>query len=295
MASTSFRTGMIAIVGRPNVGKSTLLNRLVGQRISITSRRPQTTRYRITGILTQDETQYIFVDTPGFQLQHNNALNRALNRCVAQTIQGVDAVLLVVDALQFNGPERQTLDLMSGCPILLVINKIDKLTDKKKLLPFIEKVSKEHRFAAIVPVSAKKNLQLNELLQTLREFLPENPPVYSADEITDCSERFMAAELIREKIFRSLGEEVPYAVTVMVDDFVLEPDLRRIQASIIVDKSSQKAIIIGAKGGKLKTIATQARVDMEKLFGGKVFLEVWVRVRKGWADNIRMLKALGYE
>jgi len=286
---------MIAIVGRPNVGKSTLLNRLVGQRISITSRRPQTTRYRITGILTQDETQYIFVDTPGFQLQHNNALNRALNRCVAQTIQGVDAVLLVVDALQFNGPERQTLDLMSGCPILLVINKIDKLTDKKKLLPFIEKVSKEHRFAAIVPVSAKKNLQLNELLQTLREFLPENPPVYSADEITDCSERFMAAELIREKIFRSLGEEVPYAVTVMVDDFVLEPDLRRIQASIIVDKSSQKAIIIGAKGGKLKTIATQARVDMEKLFGGKVFLEVWVRVRKGWADNIRMLKALGYE
>jgi len=286
---------MIAIVGRPNVGKSTLLNRLVGQRISITSRRPQTTRYRITGILTQDETQYIFVDTPGFQLQHNNALNRALNRCVAQTIQGVDAVLLVVDALQFNGPERQTLDLMSGCPILLVINKIDKLTDKKKLLPFIEKVSKEHHFAAIVPVSAKKNLQLNELLQTLREFLPENPPVYSADEITDCSERFMAAELIREKIFRSLGEEVPYAVTVMVDDFVLEPDLRRIQASIIVDKSSQKAIIIGAKGGKLKTIATQARVDMEKLFGGKVFLEVWVRVRKGWADNIRMLKALGYE
>jgi len=286
---------MIAIVGRPNVGKSTLLNRLVGQRISITSRRPQTTRYRITGILTQDETQYIFVDTPGFQLQHNNALNRALNRCVAQTIQGVDAVLLVVDALQFNGPERQTLDLMSGCPILLVINKIDKLTDKKKLLPFIEKVSKEHRFAAIVPVSAKKNLQLNELLQTLREFLPENPPVYSADEITDCSERFMAAELIREKIFRSLGEEVPYAVTVMVDDFVLKPDLRRIQASIIVDKSSQKAIIIGAKGGKLKTIATQARVDMEKLFGGKVFLEVWVRVRKGWADNIRMLKALGYE
>lgn len=295
MASASFRAGLIAIVGRPNVGKSTLLNRLVGQKISITSRKPQTTRHRITGILTHDDTQYVFVDTPGFQTKYHNALNRALNRSVVQSLQDVDAVLLVIDALQFNGRDRQVLKLLSSHPTLLVINKIDKLADKKQLLPFIEKVSKEHHFAAIVPVSARKNLQLKELLQTVREFLPENPPLYPADEITDRNERFLAAESIREKVFRQLGEEVPYAVSVVVDDFVFEQGLRRIQASIIVDKSSQKAIIIGARGEKLKAIATQAREDMEKLFGGKVFLQVWVKVKSGWADDAQALKKLGYE
>ena len=295
MSSVSFRTGLIAIVGRPNVGKSTLFNRLVGQKISITSRKPQTTRYRITGILTHDDAQYIFVDTPGFQLQHGSALNRAMNRCVVQSLQNVDAVLLVIDALQFNGRDRQVLNLLSEHPKLLVINKIDKLADKTQLLPFIEKVSKEHHFSAIVPVSAQKNLQLKELLQAIREFLPENSPIYPADEITDCNERFIAAEQIREKVFRLLGEEVPYAVSVMIDDYIFERGLRRIQASIIVDKSGQKAIIIGAKGEKLKAIATQAREDMEKLFGGKVFLKVWVKVKKGWADDRRTLKQLGYE
>jgi len=295
MASASFRAGLIAIVGRPNVGKSTLLNRLVGQKISITSRKPQTTRHRITGILTHDDAQYVFVDTPGFQTKYHNALNRAMNRYVVQSLQDVDAVLLVIDALQFNGRDRQVLKLLSSRPALLVINKIDKLADKKQLLPFIEKVSKEHHFSAIVPVSAQKNLQLKELLQTVREFLPENPPLYPADEITDRNERFLAAESIREKVFRQLGEEVPYAVSVVVDDFVFERGLRRIQASIIVDKSSQKAIIIGAKGEKLKAIATQAREDMEKLFGGKVFLQVWVKVKSGWADDAQALKKLGYE
>ena len=295
MASASFRAGLIAIVGRPNVGKSTLLNRLVGQKISITSRKPQTTRHRITGILTHDDAQYVFVDTPGFQTKYHNALNRAMNRSVVQSLQDVDAVLLVIDALQFNGRDRQVLKLLSSRPALLVINKIDKLADKKQLLPFIEKVSKEHHFSAIVPVSAQKNLQLKELLQTVREFLPENPPLYPADEITDRNERFLAAESIREKVFRQLGEEVPYAVSVVVDDFVFERGLRRIQASIIVDKSSQKAIIIGAKGEKLKAIATQAREDMEKLFGGKVFLQVWVKVKSGWADDAQALKKLGYE
>lgn len=295
MASASFRAGLIAIVGRPNVGKSTLLNRLVGQKISITSRKPQTTRHRITGILTHDDAQYVFVDTPGFQTKYHNALNRAMNRSVVQSLQDVDAVLLVIDALQFNGRDRQVLKLLSSHPTLLVINKIDKLADKKQLLPFIEKVSKEHHFAAIVPVSAQKNLQLKELLQTVREFLPENPPLYPADEITDRNEHFLAAESIREKVFRQLGEEVPYAVSVVVDDFVFEQGLRRIQASIIVDKSSQKAIIIGAKGEKLKAIATQAREDMEKLFGGKVFLQVWVKVKSGWADDAQALKKLGYE
>ena len=295
MASASFRAGLIAIVGRPNVGKSTLLNRLVGQKISITSRKPQITRHRITGILTHDDAQYVFVDTPGFQTKYHNALNRAMNRSVVQSLQDVDAVLLVIDALQFNGRDRQVLKLLSSHPALLVINKIDKLADKKQLLPFIEKVSKEHHFSAIVPVSAQKNLQLKELLQTVREFLPENPPLYPADEITDRNERFLAAESIREKVFRQLGEEVPYAVSVVVDDFVFERGLRRIQASIIVDKSSQKAIIIGAKGEKLKAIATQAREDMEKLFGGKVFLQVWVKVKSGWADDAQALKKLGYE
>lgn len=295
MASASFRAGLIAIVGRPNVGKSTLLNRLVGQKISITSRKPQTTRHRITGILTHDDAQYVFVDTPGFQTKYHNALNRAMNRSVVQSLQDVDAVLLVIDALQFNGRDRQVLKLLSSRPALLVINKIDKLADKKQLLPFIEKVSKEHHFSAIVPVSAQKNLQLKELLQTVREFLPENSPLYPADEITDRNERFLAAESIREKVFRQLGEEVPYAVSVVVDDFVFERGLRRIQASIIVDKSSQKAIIIGAKGEKLKAIATQAREDMEKLFGGKVFLQVWVKVKSGWADDAQALKKLGYE
>ncbi|HEY6281412.1 MAG TPA: GTPase Era [Burkholderiales bacterium] len=295
MASASFRAGLIAIVGRPNVGKSTLLNRLVGQKISITSHKPQTTRHRITGIVTHEDAQYVFVDTPGFQTQYHNALNRAMNRSVVQSLQDVDAVLLVIDALQFNGRDREVLKLLSSHPTLLVINKIDKLADKKQLLPFIEKVSKEHHFAAIVPVSAQKNLQLKELLQTVREFLPENPPLYPDDEITDRNERFLAAELIREKVFRLLGEEVPYAVSVVVDDFVFERGLRRIQASIIIDKSSQKAIIIGAKGEKLKAIATQARQDMEKLFGGKVFLQVWVKVKSGWADDARVLKKLGYE
>ena len=295
MASASFRAGLIAIVGRPNVGKSTLLNRLVGQKISITSRKPQTTRHRIIGILTHDDAQYIFVDTPGFQKQHSNALNRAMNRSVVQSLQDVNAVLLVIDALQCNDRDRQVLKLLSSHPTLLVINKIDKLADKTQLLPFIEKVSKEHRFVAIVPVSARKNLQLKELLQTVREFLPENPPLYPADEITDRNERFLAAEQIREKVFRQLGDEIPYAVSVMVDDFVIERGLRCIQASIIVDKTSQKAIIIGAKGGKLKAIATRAREDMEKLFGGKVFLQVWVKVKSGWADDAQALKKLGYE
>ena len=295
MESASFRSGLIAIVGRPNVGKSTLLNRIVGRNISITSRKPQTTRYRITGILTQDDTQFIFADTPGFQEQHNSALNQALNRCVVQSLQGVDAALLVIDGMQFGDPERRVLKLVTDCPKLLAINKIDKLTDKRQLLPFIKNIIREHDFEAIVPISAKKNLQLDLLLKALRELLPENPPVFPADEITGCNERFLAAELVREKVFRLLGEEVPYAVSVMIDDFVLERDLRRICASIIVDKPGQKAIIIGTKGQKLKTIASQARQEMEKLFGSKVFLKVWVKVKRGWANDRLTLKKLGYE
>ncbi|MGH8752143.1 MAG: GTPase Era [Burkholderiales bacterium] len=289
------RAGLIAIVGRPNVGKSTLLNRLIGQKISITSRKPQTTRYRITGILTRDSAQFIFVDTPGFQTQHGGVLNRILNRTVTQSLDGVDVVLFVIDAAKFNQRDRDVLKLLTGRSVVLVINKIDRLASKTKLLPLIEKLSAEFQFRAIIPVSAQKGLQLEELLVAIRDLLPGNPLLYAQDAVTDRSERFLAAEELREKIFRLAGEEVPYAVSVAIDEFKLERGLRRIQATIIVEKPGQKAILIGAKGEKLKVIATQARESMEQLFGGKVFLQVWVKVKKGWADDMQTLKKLGYE
>lgn len=291
----AFRAGYVAIVGRPNVGKSTLLNHLVGQKISITSKKAQTTRHRIHGIFTDAESQFVFVDTPGFQTSHVNALNRALNRAVTENLQDVDAVMFVVEALHFDSRDRQVLALLpANRPAVLVITKIDWLEDRTELLPFIEAMAREFRFAEIVPVSAERSVQLEELIRAIRPLLPEGPPLYSADEVTDRSERFLAAEFLREKIFRLLGEELPYSTGVVIDEFKMEGRLRRIHASIIVDKPGQKAIIIGAGGKKLKIVATQARQDMEKLFGGKVFLEVWVKVKSGWADDARMVKTLGY-
>jgi GTP-binding protein Era len=286
----------VAIVGRPNVGKSTLLNRLVGQKLSITSRRPQTTRHHIIGIRTEPGAQLVFVDTPGFQTRHLNALNRSLNRAVTGTLKNVDAVLFVVEALRYGPEDRQVLRLLpQDVPALLVINKVDLLKDKSPLLPFIGQMSAEHRFAEVFPVSAEKGQQVEALAAALRAFLPEGPLLYGEDELTDRSERFLAAELLREKLFRLLGDEIPYATSVEVEKFELEGELRRIAASIIVDKPGQKAIVIGRQGEKLKEVATSARKDMERLFGGKVFLEVWVRVRSGWADDERALKSLGYE
>ncbi|MGH8744166.1 MAG: GTPase Era, partial [Burkholderiales bacterium] len=273
---TPYRSGMIAVVGRPNVGKSTLLNRLIGQKISITSRKPQTTRHRITGILTRDNAQYVFIDTPGFQTRHGGALNRILNRSVIQCLAAADVVVFVIEALRYGNRDRDVLKLLPKRPVVLVMNKIDRLQSKAELLPLIQNISKEFEFAGIVPVSAQNNAQFTDLLETIRDLLPENPALYPDDAVTDRSERFLAAEQLREKIFRLSGEEVPYAVSVIVDEFKMERGLRRIQASIIVDKPGQKAILIGAKGEKLRTIATQAREDMEKLFGGKVFLRVWV-------------------
>lgn len=293
---TDFRAGFVAIVGRPNVGKSTLLNHLVGQKISIVSRKAQTTRHRISGILTEARAQYVFVDTPGFQTEHRSALNRAMNRTVTQALQDVDVVLLVVEALRFDRRDRQVLELLPReRPVLLVVNKVDKLVDKARLLPFIEQVSALFAFAAVVPVSAAQGQQLSELLAEIRPLLPLGPPLFGEDEITDRNERFLAAELIREKLFRLLGEEIPYATSVLVEKFELDGGLRRIHADIIVDKPGQKAIVIGKQGEKLKAIATQARQDMEKLFGGKVYLEIWVKVKGGWADDERAVKRLGYE
>jgi GTP-binding protein Era len=296
MTETAFHTGFIAIVGRPNVGKSTLLNRIVGQKISITSRKPQTTRHRITGIYTSKDVQYIFVDTPGFQLQHKNALNRAMNRSVTNVLSEVDVVVLVIEALRFGPADKQVVELLpKNRPVILAVNKIDRAKDKSLLLPFLEKMAQTFPFAEIVPVSASNGTQVNELLKAIRAYLPENPPIYEEDEITDRSERFLAAEIVREKVFRYLGEEVPYSVSVEIEKFVQEGNLRKIYASIIVDKDSQKAIIIGKKGEKLKTISTLARQEMEKLFGSKVYLEVWVKVKSGWADDERAVKSLGYD
>lgn len=293
---SSYRCGFVAIVGRPNVGKSTLLNHLVGQKISITSRKAQTTRHRITGILTNDRGQFVFVDTPGFQTRHKNALNRGMNRTVSSVLNDVNAVLFVIEARHFDARDKQVLQLLPAqIPVILVINKMDYFSDKSEVLPFIEMVSQEREFAAIVPVSAKKGVQLDVLLDAILPHLPEGEPLYAEDEITDRNERFLAAELLREKVFRFTGEELPYSCSVLIEQFKQEGRLRRIHAAILVDKEAHKVMLIGKGGEKLKEIATQARLDMEKLFDGKVFLEVFVKVRSGWADDERTLRSLGYE
>ncbi|HEU0188335.1 MAG TPA: GTPase Era [Gallionellaceae bacterium] len=294
--NTAFHSGFIAIVGRPNVGKSTLLNHLIGQKVSITSRKAQTTRHRISGILTEEQAQFVFVDTPGFQTQHLNALNKGMNRVVTTSLRDVSVVLFVVEARHFDERDREVMKLLpQNVPVLLVINKADMLADKAELLPFIEKISQEREFTAIVPVSARQNKQLDTLLDAIRPLLPEGEKIYPDDEITDRNERFLAAEIVREKVFRLTGEELPYSVSVVVEQFKLEGALRRINVAILVDKEAHKAMLIGKGGEKLKEIGTQARLDMEKLFDGKVFLELFVKVRSGWADNAQVLKSLGYE
>jgi GTP-binding protein Era len=296
MNASVHRSGYVAIVGRPNVGKSTLLNRLVGMKVSITSRRPQTTRHRITGIVSKPDAQLVLVDTPGFQTVHGGALNKLMNRVVTDSLGGVDVVLLVVEAGEFGADDRKVLALLpQRIPVVLVINKIDRAKDKSRLLPFIARVNTAFDFAEVVPVSAAKGTQVARLLDAVKPYLPEGPALYGEDEVTDRPERFLAAELLREKLFRLLGEELPYAATVVVEKFEIEAGLRRIHAAIVVDKPNHKAIVIGKGGAKLKDIATQARVDMEKLFDGKVFLEVWVKVKSGWAESLKALKNLGYE
>ena len=295
MNASVHRTGSVAIIGRPNVGKSTVLNRLVVMKISITSRRPQTTRHRITGIVSDPDAQLVLVDTPGFQTVHGGTLNKLMNRVVTDSLEGADVVLFVVEAGTFAADDRKVLALLpKRVPVVLVINKIDRAKDKKRLLPFIARVSTEFDFAQVVPVSAARGTQVDRLLDAVKPYLPEGPVMYGEDEVTDRPERFLAAELLREKLFRLLGEELPYAATVLVEKFETEAGLRRIHATIVVDKPNHKAMIIGKGGAKLKDIATQARLDMEKLFGGKVFLEVWVKVNTGWAGSLKALKNLGY-
>ena len=290
------RSGYIAIVGRPNVGKSTLLNQLVGEKISIVSRKAQTTRHRITGIVTNDDAQYVFVDTPGFQTRFTNALNRTMNRGVTQTLSDVDLVLFVIEAGSYDAKDQAVVRLLPrDRPVILVINKTDRLKDRTALLPFIARVSAEHDYAAIVPISATKGRQTRELLAEARKYLPNEGLMFPEDDLTDKSERFLAAEYIREKVFRLVGDELPYATTVEIEKFEIEGNLRRIFAAIVVDREGHKAIVIGKGGESLKRIASEARQDMERLFDGKVYLEVWVKVKSGWNDDERLLKSLGYE
>ena len=290
------KSGTIAIVGRPNVGKSTLLNRLIGEKISIVSRKAQTTRHRIMGILTRPDTQYVFVDTPGFQTKHTNALNRAMNRGVTQALTDVDVVILVLDADHFDERDKAVIALLpSGRPVILAVNKIDQIKDKTRLLPILANLAGQYAFSAIVPVSAAKGSQLEDLLAETRKHLPHNELLFGEDEITDKSEKFLAAEYIREKLFRLIGDELPYGATVEVEKFELDGALRRISAAIVVDRQAHKGIVIGKEGGTLKRIASEARQDMECLFDGKVFLEIFVKVKSGWSDDERLLKSLGYE
>lgn len=294
--AAGFRAGYIAIIGRPNVGKSTLLNHLLGQKISITSSKAQTTRHRIAGILTQAAAQFVFVDTPGFQQRHKSALNKIMNRTVIQSMSGVDVIVWVVEALVYGAEDADVLALLpTDIPVICVINKVDRVKEKNALLPFVEQLSGLFPFSAIVPLSAQKALRLDVLLAALQQYLPEQAALFGEDEITDRSERFLAAEMVREKIFREIGEEVPYSITVEIEKFEQQGSLRKIYAAVLVDKEGQKAIIIGERGAKLKSIGTQARKDMEKLFGGKVYLELWVKVKSGWADSEARLKQLGYE
>jgi len=293
-AAPGFRCGHVAIVGRPSVGKSTLLNALVGAKISITSKKPQTTRYRIAGILTEPVVQFIFVDTPGFQTKHRSPMNDRLNRTVRDSLSGVDAVVWVIDATRLTAADRAAIALVpAALPAIVAVNKVDLVADKAALLPRVGELAALRDFAAIVPVSAERATGLDALKAEIAKVLPISPPLYPDDDVTDRDERFLAAEFVREKIFRQLGDEVPYATIVTIERFVQDGRLRRINAVVFVDKASQRAILLGEGGERMKAIASQARADMERTFDGPVFLEVWVKVKRGWAGSDAQLARLG--
>lgn len=295
------RTGFVAIVGRPNVGKSTLLNALVGERVSITSRKPQTTRQRVVGVLTRGAppatTQFIFVDTPGFQRQHKSLLTRRMNEEITAALAGVDVIVLVIEARGWTDEDERLLKLIpqAGSGVVLAINKTDMLSDRNALLPLLAESAQRFSFAALVPVSAERGRQLGDLLHAIEGLLPEGEPLFDSDQFTDRSQRFLAAEFIREKAFRLLGDELPYGVAVTIDKW--EEDERRasIAATLLVARDSHKGIVIGEGGAKLREIGRLARAEIEQLLGKPVHLDTWVRVRRGWTDDARALRRLGYE
>lgn len=290
------RCGSVAIVGRPNVGKSTLLNRLVGQKLSITSDRPQTTRHRIVGVLSRDDAQLLFLDSPGFQTRVGGALNRVLNRTALQVAGDADVTLLVCDAQGWTAADEAFAQRLNRSqPRLLVLNKIDQVPDKSRLLPLVQKLQGEYGFDEIIPVSARTGRQVDTLIELCMRRLPEGPPLFESDALTDRSERFLAAEMIREKLFRQLGDELPYQSTVEIERFEELPSLRRIFASVLVERDAQKGIVVGHGGERIRRLSTDARAELEKLFGCRVYLELFVKVKSGWADSEASLRAHGYE
>ncbi len=295
------RCGVIAIVGKPNVGKSTLMNALVGQKISITSRKAQTTRHRITGIRTRGDTQFVFVDTPGFQTRHSTALNKSLNKTVMGAIGDVDLILFVVEAGNFTLADAKVLSLFKpGIPTLLIANKLDTVHRRAEIAPWLKGMQERHPFAEFVPMSAKNKGDIERLYGIVEKYLPEQPWWYAEDELTDRSEKFLASETVREKLFRFTGDELPYTSTVVIDKFEEEPSkahkrFMRIAATIVVERDGHKAMVIGEGGERLKRISTEARQELEKLLDAKVFLEIWVKVRSGWADDEARVRSFGYE
>jgi GTP-binding protein Era len=297
----AFRCGTVALAGRPNTGKSSLLNKMVGQKIAIVSPKAQTTRHSVNGILSTASCQYVFVDLPGYQTKHVNVLNRSLNRQATEGARDCDVVVFVVEATRFGEPDREVLARIPDSQrVVAAVNKVDLVKRQLDLLPFLERLQKERNFAAIVPVSARSGRNLPELLRVLEELLPEGPAAYPPEQLTDRDERFFAAEILREKLFLLLGEELPYRCDVSLESFKDEPPkgrgkgLRRIEATIWIERESQKPIVIGAGGELLKRISTAARKDMERLFGGKVYLGVWVKVKRDWTGDERLLRQLGY-
>lgn len=295
-APADFHCGYVAIVGRPNVGKSTLMNHILGQKLSITSRKPQTTRHRILGIVTDESSQTIYVDTPGIHSEERKAINRYMNRTASSALKDVDLILFVVDGLKWTPDDDLVMGKIkaSGLPVMLIINKVDTVEDKDALLPRIEELIQLHGFVEVVPVSALRGHNVERLQKLVADRLPLSAPFFPEDQITDRSSRFLAAETIREKVMRQLGDEVPYELTVEIEQFKTEGKLKRINALILVEREGQKAIVIGEGGQRLKRIGTEARIDMEKLFDSKVMLTVWVKVKSGWSDDERALKSLGY-
>lgn len=289
--------GYIALVGRPNVGKSTLLNRILEQKLSITSRKPQTTRHSIIGIRTEGDYQFIYVDTPGIHQGSKKTMNRMMNKTAISVLRDVDTIAFLVDGSHWEEEDEYVLELIKNVnvPCFLIINKVDKIVDKSKLLPWLEIMSKRHNFAGIIPISAKTGIQVDTLQDKLRTVLPEGPHLFAEDQFTDRSTRFLCAEMVREKIFRLCGQELPYSATVDIESYKDEGELIRIHVLILVDKENHKRMIIGDKGSKLKEIASTARVEMEKLLGKKVFLQCWCKVKSGWSDDERLLKQLGYD
>ncbi len=290
------RCGYVAIVGRPNVGKSTLLNHMLGQKISITSRKPQTTRNAVVGIKTEGDVQIIFVDTPGLHLGQQKAINRYMNRAATTAMKDVDVVVFVVDRFIWTEEDEAVAEKLQhiNCPVILAVNKVDQIEDKETLLPHLQKLAEKLNIAEIVPMSALRNTNLDRLEQLIVERLPEGIHMYPEDQVTDRSSRFMAAEIVREKITRQLGDELPYEMAVEIEEFKQEGNLLNISALILVERDGQKKILIGDKGARIKLIGTEARIDMEKLFELKIMLKLWVKVKSGWSDDERALRSLGY-